>query len=434
MYNVLDYGAVADKNTLNTEAIQKAIDDCNANGGGTVFVPAGEYVTGTIFLKSNVELHLEHGATLFASTDLNDYNELDAYEQNFSSAHEKWLGKHLIIAVEVKNVAISGNGVIDAAGDFFFDEPQIRSWCNGYVWRYGFTVVKDENLLRPGQVICFIECENVKVTDITIKNAPCWAYFFHGCDYVQVRGIKVLNPPTFANTDGIDIDCCRYVTVSDCIIRTGDDGITLRCASKKLKNYKPCEFVTIQNCVIRASACGMRIGVGAGEIRNARISNLVVEDAGTCFGVQSTYGKNCNGRLENIDISNVTCHKSGKAILVNANNVGYIKNVTFSNMKLTTYTGCTIEAQKDVTEVKNIVLRDIDLTIEHEDEGFVETELSKKYKRDHVINVLNTDGVILDNVRVFAKEKATEGRKGVLLDENNTNFEVKNSNLEYIFA
>lgn len=90
MYNILDYGAIADGKTLNTKAIQKAIDDCHANGGGTVFVPAGEYYTGTIWLRSNVELHLEHASKIIASHDLDDYNHNDAYEQNWFSTIEQW--------------------------------------------------------------------------------------------------------------------------------------------------------------------------------------------------------------------------------------------------------------------------------------------------------------------------------------------------------
>ena len=105
MYKITDYGAVADGVTLCTQNIQTAIDVCAAAGGGRVTVPAGTFVTGTIWLKSNVELHLSHGAVLKASENLADYNEPDAYEQNFSYPPEEWVGKHLILAVEVENTS-----------------------------------------------------------------------------------------------------------------------------------------------------------------------------------------------------------------------------------------------------------------------------------------------------------------------------------------
>ena len=106
--NILTTGAMADGVTLNTESIQKAIDLCAENGGGRVEVPAGTFVTGTIWLKSHVELYLEQGAVLKASTNMDDYNELDAYPQNYSWLPEEWVGKHLIITVGQTDVAIAG--------------------------------------------------------------------------------------------------------------------------------------------------------------------------------------------------------------------------------------------------------------------------------------------------------------------------------------
>ena len=120
--SILDFGARGDGVTLCTAQICAAINACAESGGGRVTVPAGVYVTGTVVLRDHVELHLEQGAVLKGSTDMEDYNALDAYAQNFSSpVHEKWLGKHLILAVECTDVALTGGGTVDGSGDAFFD-------------------------------------------------------------------------------------------------------------------------------------------------------------------------------------------------------------------------------------------------------------------------------------------------------------------------
>ena len=172
-YNISDFGAKKEKDS--TKSIQSAIDKCASEGGGQVVIPSGTYISGTIWLKDNVELHLQMGAVLKASDDLDDYNKEDAYMQNWGSVSEKWRAKHLIIALECNNASITGNGIIDGSGDCFFGEERV--FYSGYAWEGGYVTSKDENILRPGQLICFIECSNVKVSDITLKNVPCGRFF-----------------------------------------------------------------------------------------------------------------------------------------------------------------------------------------------------------------------------------------------------------------
>ena len=244
-YDILSYGAVADGATLCTVAIQAAIDACHQNGGGTVEVPAGTFKTGTLWLKSHVELHLCHGATLLASEDLDDYNAEDAYVQNYRSNEEEWCGKHLIIAHEQTDVSITGHGKIDGNGHLFYGEPEKR-W--NFLWKDGLALSRDKERLRPGQVIVFVQCSHVRVQDIRMENTTCWNILFHGCEFVQVRGVVIQNPTTYANTDGIDIDTSRFVTVSDCIIDTADDAFAIRGAGHRLIDPpEACEHVTITN-------------------------------------------------------------------------------------------------------------------------------------------------------------------------------------------
>lgn len=304
--NVLEYGARGDGVTLCTAAIQAAVDACAASGGGRVTVPAGLYITGTIRLRDNIELHLAHGATLKGSTCMDDYNTLDEYEQNFSSpVSEKWLGKHLILAVECCNVALTGSGTVDGSGDFFFDG--IEAPYSVHVWRDGLQHVRDEAVLRPGQLLAFIECRRVLVENVTLTNQPCWGCFLHGCEYVTVRGLQTRNPHSFFNSDGIDIDCCRYVTVSDCIFDTGDDCIAIRGASARLKNKAAaCEYITVTNCVLGSSSNAIRLGVGNSIIRHVRISNIVVTRGAPAVTLQSSYHGSGSVSIEDVRIAHVS--------------------------------------------------------------------------------------------------------------------------------
>ncbi|MBQ8658517.1 MAG: hypothetical protein IJ506_05220 [Clostridia bacterium] len=425
MYNIKDYGAIADSKIVNTEFIQKAIDECYKNGGGSVVIPSGEFVTGTIWLKDNVELHLEHGAVLKASTDMADYNADDAYPQNFGSVSEQWTAKHLIVAHEVKNVAITGTGVINGSGDRFFGEAKKDlPWMTGYVWRQGFARPKDLNVMRPGQMICFIECENVRVENVTMINCPCWTCFLYGCEYVQVRGVKVFNEQWASNTDGLDIDCCRYVTVSDCIIATGDDCIAIRCSSKRLKKYRPCEYITVTNCVFASQACGIRFGVGQGEIRHVRVSNITVEHSGWAFLVQTRYGPNCEGYLDDINVSNVSGEDVCSPFGVVAP-VGAVTRVTFDNLRFNCIANARITASGD-GKIADITVRNTDLYLKAEPNGVEFTEKRLDARGREVVRVENTENVTLDGVRVFAADGALSKWDGSFCERNNRNLTVKN--------
>lgn len=384
VYNILEFGAKTETDC--TESIQSAIDKCAENCGGCVFIPSGTYISGTIWLKDNVELHFETGAVLKASTNLDDYNAEDAYPQNWGSKEEKWRAKHLIIALECKNVAITGNGIIDGSGDAFFGTE--RTFYSGYAWEGGYVTSKDEDMLRPGQLVCFIECDNVKVRDITLKNMPCWGLFFHGCENVQVSGITVTNPFDYVNTDGIDIDCCRYVTVSDCIINTGDDAIAIRCDSQHLKRAKACENVVITNCTLASNSSVFRIGVGVGEIRHVRISNIIVSRGGNLVTFATSYFGHGNAEIEDIGLSDISAYNIGRMLDCVAEK-SFIKNISMRNM-LVYAGGETLILQKNEGVVSDILLKDITLI------------LTRKIKKDkkYIIQVENADNIVLDSVNV----------------------------------
>jgi polygalacturonase len=272
--NVKDFGAVGDGIANDTAAIQRALD-----AGGAAYLPGGTYRVGTLYLRSNGGLELAPDATLMGSPDRADYNAWDFCPQNKATRcdEEKASGGHLIVALECENVFIGGHGRIWGNREAFFnpdDGPrgEFKGW-------------------RPSQMIFFCECRNVSVSDVTLVNSPYWSLFFFGCDEVRVRGLNISNTPWNAwNGDGIAIDCCRNVTVSDCIVLSSDDGVTVRATGEGHLLHHPAlsENVTVTNCVMLGHS-GMRFGVGTGTIRNCAASNLSIMGGLRGIGVHQSY-------------------------------------------------------------------------------------------------------------------------------------------------
>lgn len=303
--NVRFTGAKGDGVAKDTRAIQKAIDIC-AISGGRVTVPPGTYLTGSVWLKDNVELHLEEGAVLLGSPDLADYNEPDAYVQNWGSKNEGWSAKHLILAVEKRNVAITGKGVIDGNARSFFAE---KTGGGGKIcWRQGYVNVrgKKSDQGRPGPEIVFVECSGVTLRSVTFSDMSCWSCLFHGSENITVGGVTIRNNLCYANTDGFDIDSCRNVTIGDCDITTGDDAVAIRGNPARLKDRtRVCENIRVSNIVCRVSADGIRVGVGNGAIRNVRVSDIRILSAGRGLHVQCCYGNPKRRGKTGVDISDV---------------------------------------------------------------------------------------------------------------------------------
>lgn len=395
-YNILQYGADPAGKVLASAAIQAAIDDCAAHGGGRVVIPAGTFLTGTIWLKSHVELHLAHGSLLQASADINDYNEEDAYPQNYCYTPEEWVGRHLLIALECENVALTGTGTIDGAGPAYYDEPEMR-WK--YCWADGLALSKNKETWRPGQLLTFMECRDVRVENITVRNATCWVCYTHGCDHVQIRGIRVFNHSTYANTDGIDIDCCRYVTVSDCLIDTGDDCIAIRGNRKPLLHHDPvCEYVTITNCVLRSASSVFRIGVGHGTIRHVRVSNLSVFGGSTLFNLMGGLGDS-QTRIDDVHFSGVSADHVEYAIQVDGVPGGEITNVSFENAFIRCHAATSIIAQAPGC-VKNVRLRDV--TLEFSDKNITLDEIARSHRGENLLFCRQAEDLRFDHVQLDA--------------------------------
>ena len=394
--NVLDFGAIPGGEVLCTSAIQGAIEACAAAGGGRVVVPAGKYKIGSIWLRSRVELHLEMGAELIASENFGDYNKTEDYEQNFNGFSEGWVGKHLIIAHEIENCALTGLGTVN--GNLHAFVYRADSACDKvYGWCHGRSELRDKENMRPGQLICFIECKNVRVQDVTILDSPCWSCFLHGCENVQIRGVQIRNPIWMLNSDGIDIDSCRYVTVSDCIIETGDDAITLRADEARVKNKEMhCEYVTIANCVLKTGICAFRIGVVMGIIRHVRIQNIAIRAALNIVQLCTAYGERGQANIEDVHFSDISAENTDRLLQAFARNGAYIKNVSISNVRTTADVMTSIEVING--SIDGIALRNIEMNFSDKAVDLSEKEYA--YRGSHLMLLSGAKNVTMENFRI----------------------------------
>lgn len=354
-FNINAYGAVGDGKTVNTKALQTAVDDCNKNGGGMVVVPTGVYIIGTVHLKSNVQLFLEKGSILRGSSNLQDY-DVFVPEKPYVTIH-----KGMLFTENAENISINGEGQIDGNGDQFFDLQNAKK-LDAQTTRYtrqkdnyrhvesgigdGPVVPKD----RPHQMFVFSNCKRVSVKDIFVTNAPFWCMHFADCDAVNVTGISISSNLLIPNADGIDITSCTNVIVSNCDIRTGDDALAIVGFNhhfeipgfKYLRHLS--ENIVVSNCNLQSASSGIRIGfLDQNTVRNVLVNNCNITNSTRGIGLFLRD----EGSLENIIFSNINIETkmrtgdwwgNGEPIHISAirgkGNVvlGKIKNVQFNNI------------------------------------------------------------------------------------------------------
>lgn len=336
--SVADFGGAGDGITLNTEAFAKAIAHLSEQGGGRVSVPRGVWYTGPIELKDNIELHLEDNAIILFSDDKNDYPIREITFEGLNT----WRCQSPISAMHVKNMAITGNGIIDGNGDAWRAVKRGKlapdSWKklvasggvlseNGDTWypsecyKFGATSGADQNVsswartkedfekmrdfLRP-VLVAIHHCENVLLKDVVFQNSPCWNIHPAMCTNVTVDHITVRCPWYAQNGDGIDFESCRNVVMTDCSLDVGDDGICIKSGKDKAGRDRgiPCENIIVDNCTVFHGHGGFVVGSEmSGGVKNVKVSNCKFSGTDVGLRFKSTRGR--GGVVENIYIENV---------------------------------------------------------------------------------------------------------------------------------
>ena len=412
-FDVRKHGAQGDGKTKDTAAIQRAVDECTAGGGGMVYLPPGKYLSGTVTLKDNVTFHLEAGATLLGSTDLADYRH-ESGPPKLGDAN----GKHLLFAREAKNVTLSGAGVIDGQGRAFWvpsgrkTPPPEDSWRDvaTYDWK---------PLDRPSPMVEFFGCSNLRIEDVTLANASGWTLRPIECDTVVIRGIKIRNPVIGPNTDGIDPTCCRNVFISDCDIATGDDCICLK-SEGPYGRMGLSRNITITNCVMTCCCNGLKFGTATrGGFENITFSNSVIYNDDVALNARVIAGIAIEmvdgGWVDGVAISNIRMQRVRTPIFVRLGarrEAGRLRGVMIDNVHAT---GAILTSS--ITGIPGHAVEDVSLTnirIETEEAGKAEwierpvPEVEKAYPEARMFGrlpsyglyVRHAAGVKLDGLRL----------------------------------
>lgn len=327
---------VAENLPLHTAAIQGAIDACHAAGGGEVYFAPGEYVSGTVHLKSRVRLYLETGAIWRGSADLADYEEIPP----LGCENHKLRYWFLIYAENAEDIFIEGPGKIDGQGRYFWMEEMV----NAYVRR-----PKEQ---RPRSLIALINCRNLFFRDVTLQNSACYTLWLIGCESVNIDHVTILNPFDGPNTDAFDIDCCRNVHIANCHVEAGDDCIAVKSDTRLLPDIRPCENIVVNNCTFSSSACAIRLGYeGDAPMRNCIFSNIVIYDSDIAIDIvsiipKSTYCVIKEGTvIEDVIFSNIIIKNANRPFFVWLGNetenplIGEIRNIQFNDITATARMG-----------------------------------------------------------------------------------------------
>lgn len=292
MLNIKDFGAVADGKTVNTKAIQAAVDAAGKTGEA-ILIPTGVFVTGTINLNG-VSVHMETGSVLKGSTNIDDYPAQDFIHNEMGAL------RAMLINRDHDNVTIDGCGTIDLSGTDFYD----KTTMNVPQSRVPFTKEQEAECTypigtRPNQCIFFHNSKNVSVRGINVIDAPCWTFSFNECENVKLLGLTIDTSLNVPNDDGIHIASCKGVIIANCNISSGDDCIAL---SGITDWARPCEDIVITNCVLRSCSKAFVIGYSYSHIRNVTITNCIIKESnrGICFMCNDT-----SALVENVRISNM---------------------------------------------------------------------------------------------------------------------------------
>ena len=402
-FDVRNYGATGVRKDNGTKAFRDAIEACTAAGGGTVQVPAGEYTVGTVQLRDNVTLHLEAGATLFASQQPADYVK-DS--------------RALIFAENAKNIGVTGKGTIDGLARYDYDnvrgaDPEIAK-VQEIARQAGIEMKRYYRSREAMNIFLFVlnDCTNVQLRDVSIVNAPLWTVRLNDCDRVSVRGVYIYSDlEKGVNADGIDICSSKNVVISDSIITTADDAIVLKAIARNGKKANVVENVTVTNCVLTSSSTALMIGTETeADIRHVIFSNCVIRNSNKGFGINVQDG----AVVSDVIFSNLTIETSRrhwnwwgdsemcKFVLkkrTDASALGQIRDIFIDNISVSARGTSTITGHAG-QPLENIRMSNVRL--------FMEVENARDKRATDAIRIENVKGLQLRDVSVEWNEKETE--------------------------
>lgn len=426
-YDVTKYGAKKDSSAKATLAIKKAIDAASKAGGGTVYFPAGKYLTGAIHLKSNITIFIDAGAELHFSDNFDDY--LPMVESRYEGVDVKSFSP-LFYAYKAENIAIVGRGIIDGHGEKWwhfvegYKDGQARS-----KWQLMFDDLNKDILLPddPRQMkrgflrppfIQPMYCNNILIQGITIRNSPFWTVNPEFCDNVTIHAVTITNPQRNApNTDGINPESCSNVRISDCFISVGDDCITIKSGKDVPGRTKarPAENYSITNCTMLAGHGGVVIGSEmSGDVKKITISNCVFDGTDRGIRLKTTRGR--GGVVEDIRVDNIVMKNIEQQAIVLDMEYAKVpmepvsdRTPRFRNIRLSNITAYTNEAMYinglEEMPVSEISLNDV------------------VFEAETGITIKNAKDIELHNVRVNTKNGSSlkvDNSERVVLNNVNT--------------
>ncbi len=362
--DVTSYGAVGDGKTLNTKALQAAVNDCAAKGGGTVVVPAGTFLSGSVELKSNVTLCLGTNAVLRGSDKLEDYPPLAFRHNELGKTHS------LLWAMNQNDIRITGEGTIDLNDGAFFDFSQYRtnlSLSSGVELDERQRQETEAPLARPRPTlpIFFHRCQRLRADGVAIRNAPCWTVTFSVCRDIQVSHLTIANNLRTGNCDGLHFCGSKNATITDCNFSCGDDCIAITGITdwdEVAENY------VISNCTMTSRSAALRLGHQASKVRNVAVNNLVIKDTNRGFAI---FARD-KGWVENVRIQNVVMETrlfaggwwgKGEPLVLCAAGSGHIGNISVANVRAESENGILVIGQQN--NIRDVELRDWTLTLSY---------------------------------------------------------------------
>lgn len=294
-FDVRAYGAKGDGTTMDTRAIQAAIEAAGSAGRGRVVLSGGRFLSGTVRMRSGVELRIERGATLLGSTLRKDYERND-----------RWYA--LVLGKDLRDVAITGGGTIDGQGRELAKDTE-RMMRAGELEGPNYNDRPQEKE-RP-QLVELVACRGVKIEGVTMRDSSSWVQTYDRCEDVRIEGITVRSR-AYWNNDGMDIVDCKRVRIVRCDVDSADDGICLK--SDGPGPSPGCEDVTVEGCRIKSNASAFKMGTGSfGGFRRIHVRDLTVRDtARSAIALEAVDG----GAMEDIDVSGVRATNTGNALFI----------------------------------------------------------------------------------------------------------------------